>query len=309
LVVLRTKAPQDKAAVRAWIQENVDADNAEEQKKADEMMNSLGKLQNGEAWVWHTDEPYVFAKFLFRKRKTFHATREFIKSPEAANVKLMDASAFIAKFRAVFKEKGLSAPSLVHASVGSSVDKAELETLHTELEEFRSGRKLAESVQGRLKFLGEVKLDLEKKIKGQEEELKLYDELKSVLRRMFPKGIPENPFLPSSNIPESNQVGLQKVTKIVDVAEVKKSVGVFQTDTVKGKVLFLTKENGFFKSWRNLGEVNKELTERAWSCSSAAVSQALSELVDAGIFGVRKTDRNEYKLAPDVVFEGLKEAS
>lgn len=105
LVVLRTKAPQDKAAVREWIQENVDADNAEEKKKADEMMNSLGTLENGMAWVWHTDAPYVFAKFQFRRRRTFHATREFIKSPDAANVKLMDASEFISKFKQVFAVK------------------------------------------------------------------------------------------------------------------------------------------------------------------------------------------------------------
>ncbi len=148
LVVLRTKAPQDKEAVRAWIEENVDADNQEEVKKAEDMMKSLGTLKNGEAWVWHTDEPYVFAKFLFRRRKTFHATREFIKSPQAANIKLMDVGEFIDKFKSVFSVKLEQAKLPVNTSVDVSVYTAKIEELKQQFSLYQASKHQCEEELG-----------------------------------------------------------------------------------------------------------------------------------------------------------------
>jgi len=313
LVVLRTKAPQDKAAVRAWIEENVDADNAEEVKKAEDMMKSLGTLKNGEAWVWHTDEPYVFAKFLFRRRKTFHATREFIKSPEAANVKLMDASEFISKFKAVFQGKS----ALMHStSAQQSVEVSaehirKVRELETEVEEFRSGRKLADSVKGRLEFLGKVKVDLAEKIKAQDEELKLYDELKSVLRRLLDvQKIYDNIHRVEEKIPTAiptngQTVGLQPTTTIIDVLPVERYWKQVNAESVTGKILTIAKQ-GKLDGWRQLGEIVKAVEEEKWTVTPQQINNALNELVKDGLIAKKHTDRNYFCLAQGVKF---KEAS
>ena len=153
-----------------------------------------------------------------------------------------------------------------------------------------------------------------------EKDLKAFDELKTWLRiALNIQNIYDNIHRVEEKIPAAvpiqtagsnpaSAVGLQKVTKIVDLQEYQLKVPTISTDTVKGKILLLAKE-GFFTSWRNLGEVNKQLQDRAWTCASSAVSQNLGELVDTGILGVKRTDRNEYKLAPDVVFEGKEEVS
>ncbi len=89
LVVMRTLAPQDKKAIQEWVEEQTDQD----PQKLKEWYDSLKSLKNGEAYVWHPEEPVIDnQRVMFRERETFHATREFIKSPAAANVKLMDAS-------------------------------------------------------------------------------------------------------------------------------------------------------------------------------------------------------------------------
>jgi hypothetical protein len=184
LVILRTLAPQDKKAIQEWVKEQTDEDEA----KLKAWYDSLKSLRNGEAYVWHPEPPVIDnVKVQFRERKTFHATREFIRSPSAAHVKLMDASAFIEKFKAVFKEQSTSVNSLVNASVDTAELKklqGEVDALRIEVEEFRSGRKLADSVSKRLDFLGKVKLDLEQRLQDKDEELKLYAELQSVLRRI-----------------------------------------------------------------------------------------------------------------------------
>jgi len=144
LIVLRTLAPQDKKAIQAWVEEQTD-ENKEELKK---WYDSLKSLENGEAWVWHPEKPVIFEKVMFRQRETFHATREFIRSPQATKIVLMSVDEFVERFKKVF---AAALPSMPSISANTSVDK----DLLRELEEFRSGNKLAESVQQRLKFLGE----------------------------------------------------------------------------------------------------------------------------------------------------------
>jgi hypothetical protein len=178
-------------------------------------------------------------------------------------------------------------------------------TAMAELEEFRSGKKLAESVQQRLEFLGKVKVDFENKFKVQEEELKLYDEFQSVLRRIFPKGIQPNPFLEGSN---PSAVGLQPVKKIVSLEEARLIVPTIRTDTAKGKILGLAKD-GFFSVWKGLGDIQGHFISNAINYTDDAITKALKELVDSGILGMKHTDRNRWKLSPDVTFEDKKEAS
>lgn len=183
-----------------------------------------------------------------------------------------------------------------------------------ELEEFRSGRKLAEGVQQRLKFLGEVKADLEKRLNAADKALEAYTNLQYALRTAINvQNIYDNIHRVEEKIPtavpaDSQQIGLHRTVTIVDLESIKITLPKVMTDTVKGKTLALAKE-GFFSQWKSLGEVQARIDELAWGpITSQAVNGALGDLVKAGILGMRHTDRNRWKLAPYVVFEG-KEAS
>ena len=99
----------------------------------------------------------------------------------------------------------------------------------------------------------------------------------------------------------SSVVGLQSVTTVVDVPSAVKRVTI-PTDTVKGKVFALAKL-GFFDAWKTAKEVHKRLIDDANYCTYAAVNEALNQLVKDGLFGMKHTDRNRFKLAPNVVFE------
>lgn len=101
LVVLRTLAPQDKKAIQSWVEEQTD----EDKKELNKWYDGLKSLENGEAWVWHPEKPSIFEKVKFRTRETFHATREFIRSPRANKIVLMDVDEFIRRFSSVFEPK------------------------------------------------------------------------------------------------------------------------------------------------------------------------------------------------------------
>jgi hypothetical protein len=291
LIVLRTLAPQDKKAIQAWVEEQTDDDKNELNKWYD----GLKSLENGEAWVWHPEKPAIFQKIKFRQRETFHATREFIRSPRASKIVLMGVDEFVERFKKVFQS--VDVVDAVHGV--HKVDAVSAEALK-ELEEFRSGHKLAGSVQQRLKFLGDVKSDLEKNIKDQEEELKLYDELKSVLRRMFPRGIPENPFLTTSQ--EGATVGLQKAITVLEVASAEKVIAV-TTENMQGKVLSVARK-GKLDTWRRLDEIVKAVEEEHWSASPQEVNNALNDLEKQDLIAKKHTDRNYYCLAQNVKFKG-----
>jgi hypothetical protein len=101
--------------------------------------------------------------------------------------------------------------------------------------------------------------------------------------------------------PSGAVVGLQTVTTVVDVPAAVKRVTI-PTDTVKGKVFALAKL-GFFDAWRTAKEVHKRLIDDASYCTYAAANEALNQLVKDGLFGMKHTDRNRFKLAPNVVFD------
>lgn len=104
--------------------------------------------------------------------------------------------------------------------------------------------------------------------------------------------------------PSSAVVGLQTVTTVVDVPAAIKRVTISE-DTVKGKVFALAKK-GFFDSWKSAAEVHKRLIDDANFCTLQAANEALNQLVRDGLFGMKHTDRNRFKLAPNVVFEDKK---
>ncbi len=300
LVVMRTLAPQDKKAIQEWVEEQTD----QEPQKLKAWYDSLKSLKNGEAYVWHPEEPVIDnQRVMFRERETFHATREFIKSPAAANVKLMDASEFIAKFRAVFQDKEpLSKDELVpKADLERAIDgKLELnhewnlkvKALQAELEEFRSGRKLADSVSKRLQFLGSVKHDLEQNIRGMEGELKLYDELKNVLRRMLSKGIPVNPFVQET---PSEKPTTAVVNQEIPTVTVKVSKPILEVDekSWRGRLLMLVVKQYFTES-RKLTPIRERLQQDYGTLPNAAlISNELVELVKLHFLD-RKQDSGQW---------------
>jgi hypothetical protein len=101
LIVLRILHKLDKKAVETWVESMAQPDDPRIKKWYD----SLRELENGEAWIWHPQEPVIFKRIQFRKRETLHATREFFRRPEAQAVKMMDVGEFVEKYRKAFEPK------------------------------------------------------------------------------------------------------------------------------------------------------------------------------------------------------------
>lgn len=62
LYVLRTLSPQDRAAVKAWLDVHIGGT---------EVIKTLHELKNGEAWLWSPDRFHDPVRFRFRQRWTF----------------------------------------------------------------------------------------------------------------------------------------------------------------------------------------------------------------------------------------------
>ena len=96
-------------------------------------------------------------------------------------------------------------------------------------------------------------------------------------------------------------ITLVTTTRKIKVKETVKHVTVTD-ETAQGKILWLAKE-GFLNTWRSQGEIEKALTNRAWTMPRITLYKALKQLVKDGYLGMRKTDRLQYKLAPNITFE------
>ena len=143
-------------------------------------------------------------------------------------------------------------------------------------------------------------LALESEKAALQEKFKAYESfdkaLTAIIENKLPTDLPTNLPTPSGDV-----VGLQTITTVVDVPAAIKRVTITE-DTVKGKVFALAKTT-FFGVWRTAAEVHKRLIDDANYCTSQAVNEALNQLLKDGLFGMKHTDRNRYKLAPNVVFE------
>lgn len=67
LVAMKLIAPQDRAAVEAWIEDNAD------EKRAREIISTLATLKTGEAWVW-SPECDVLERVKFPRIRTFDSS-------------------------------------------------------------------------------------------------------------------------------------------------------------------------------------------------------------------------------------------
>jgi hypothetical protein len=103
LIALRILAKIDKLAVKTWVESAA----GEDQPKIQKWYESLGKMENGEAWVWHPQTPVIFKHIKFRKKETLHATREFFleRKINQQNVRMMDVGEFLDKYDDIFEPK------------------------------------------------------------------------------------------------------------------------------------------------------------------------------------------------------------
>ena len=101
LFVLRILHKIDKDAVKTWVESMADP----KDPKIIKWYDALRDLRNGETFVWHPENPVIFRKVQFRERETLHATREYFQQVKTTEVKALDRSEFIEKFRNVFEPK------------------------------------------------------------------------------------------------------------------------------------------------------------------------------------------------------------
>jgi len=146
-------------------------------------------------------------------------------------------------------------------------------------------------------------LALEAEKAGLQEKFRAYESfdkaLTAIIENKWPTQMPTN-----QPTDAATAVGLQRVVTVVDLEEIKKHAPKVPIDTVKGKVLQLGKA-GFFDAWRSVGEIGSALVDRySFNASEQAINGALKDLVNEQILGMKHTDRNRWKLSPDVVFQG-----
>jgi len=173
-------------------------------------------------------------------------------------------------------------------------------------------QELTKSYEDRIAVLEQEKKDKTERILAVEsekaellEKFKAYEHLDNALTTIIESKLATHP--PTSMpLPSGAVVGLQTVTTVVDVPAAEKRVTISE-DTVKGKVFALAKK-GFFDGWKSAAEVHKRLIDDANYCTLQAVNEALNQLVKDGLFGMKHTDRNRFKLAPSVVFEDILKA-
>jgi len=185
-------------------------------------------------------------------------------------------------------QHSLQAVETIHTSRENKIMLLEDENLAFK-QQLEQDKGIIENLQQNLKDLDARFAKLQKENEGIE---KIREGLKDL-------GLMPTP-MPTSIPIESQQVGLQATTTIVDVAPVEKSI-VINTDTIPGKVLAVAKK-GKLDGWRQLGEIVKAIEEERWTVTSQQVNNALNDLVKEGLIAKRHTDRNYFCLAQGVIF-------
>jgi hypothetical protein len=227
---------------------------------------------------------------LEKTKRKLHETEEKLRATEAkANIKLS-----VKEMLTEEKPVGAAAPS---PSKEDKESKEKLANLQAELEDFRSGRKLAKAVQDKLGDLTESEAKLADALEVKSHELQGANDFREALKKfLFPNGMPENPLQPSDKT-----VGLQVTTSIVDVPAAEKFVTI-NTESMRGKILAVAKK-GKLESWRKLDEIVKAIEEEHWSASPQEVNNALNDLEKQDLIAKKHTDRNYYCLAQGVKFK------
>ncbi len=146
LVVHRTTSPQDRKALREWIQQHDTED------RESKFLDSLASLKVGEAWVWSPGWLNLFVRVTMRARKTFDSSRtpragEVVVTPK--KIAEVDLNALKAKMAATLEKAKADDPrelrkriAALETSLASDVGRSECTRKHysdKELNEFYSG--------------------------------------------------------------------------------------------------------------------------------------------------------------------------
>jgi hypothetical protein len=293
LVILRTLAPQDKKAIQAWVEEQTEQDKTELNKWYD----SLKTLENGEAWVWHPEKPTIFCKVKYRQRETFHATREFIRSPLAAHIVLMDVGDFVSKFKSVFKE-----PQKLSTTITATADpklKEEIAQTKAQLEKVTQERDAAHK---RWQEITEEDAKLADELEAAHKELEATKALREALKALV--GAPQQAIqvLPSTNGKTTLQMKEEALN--VEVAHTERTVQV-TTQNQQGQILFVAitdlPPEGFSES-----QMSDALKEHGWNISHGSLAPQLNvNLVKAGLLVKLDTKPARYRLPGKVKIKPL----
>ncbi len=289
LVILRTLAPQDKEAIQAWVKEQTE----EDKDKLKVFYDSLNDLENGEAWVWHPEKPAIYCRIKYRQRETFHATREFILNPHAAEIKLMDVGEFVSKFQTVFKIEKPAAKSN-----GDAIDpklREELAETKTQLENAVKGLEEKEKEN-------ETLMDKQEALLSELAQLNSVKKLRDALLEIIPiQTAIKAPEESQSTNSKAVALNLNHAAMQVSIQDIGVETISFSTKTTKGQMMYCIVndlpqgEEGFTQA-----ELKSKCLEHGWSVAQSTMSVELSKWTNQGL--LIKTARG-YRLPKFVKFE------
>ena len=220
---------------------------------------------------------------------------------EKAKRKIMDLERKLATAEEKARIK-MSVKEMLKAGPESAELAEKLAKAETEIKQFKD--KIA-GLENHNKLLEVKAEDLTKRLKAAETDLKLYDELKSVFRRMFPRGVSMVPFAPLGSVSSEAVVGLESAKTIYDMPDTFKLVNI-SDETIRGKVLRLAK-TGFLDKWCRLGEIYEALIEQfGWTLPKSSLQVELNRMVNDFLLGSKKDSHKQqkvYKLAANIAFK------
>jgi len=271
LVILRTLAPQDKKAIQLWVEEQTDKDKTE----LNQWYDSLKSLENGEAYVWHPEKPTIFQRVKYRQRETFHATREFIKSPQANKIVLMNVEDFVQKFKTAFDVK------LPDSKAETTKDSGPLKERITSLE------KEKETLETRIKEISGMEAERTDQLEKAQKKLERYQTFEKALMELLPK----QPITVGNQIhPETLEINGATELNInhkgvaVTISHHGDEVINMSTSTKEGQMMYcivneMPKDE---EGWSN-GELIKKALEHGWALNQGTVSVSLSKWASKGL--------------------------
>lgn len=109
----RLTSPQDKKALREWLEDNAPAE------KLAEILSSLAELKNGEAWVWAPAYD-VFGKYQVRLRETFDSSatpKAGAKRIQPKNIAQVDLESLKGKMTEAVEKAKASDPKLLQQKI------------------------------------------------------------------------------------------------------------------------------------------------------------------------------------------------
>ncbi len=128
LLAFRNVAPQDRKALREWVEYHA----AEGDFEA--FMKSLPSLPTGEGWIWSPEFLNTFERIKIRKRETFHPDREKLGDRFVVpQLEMIDVQQFIERFKTLIPKKEEKAiPKTASKNAPAVIDTTAVERAYEE---------------------------------------------------------------------------------------------------------------------------------------------------------------------------------